>query len=271
MEEACEGGAGGRSGGSVKRRARAARGVADIPKSHPRYESLMTRQRIEDGVKAGLVATQGLIAHGRGEAFDYLLGEATLPPADEAARAAAAHLRLARNPVLSVNGNTAVLVPEALAELQRELGCKVEVNLFHRTEERVRRLAEFLEARGCMGVLGAGAEPTIPGLDHERGRSTREGIYSADVVLVPLEDGDRCQALRNMGKTVVVVDLNPLSRTARSASVSITDNVRRAVPNVTRHVRGMSREEAARVAKAFDPARNLRETLDAIAERLRRL
>lgn len=233
----------------------------------------MTRQRVEDGVKAGLVATQGLIAHGRGEAFDYLLGEATIPPADEAARAAAAHLVLARNPVLSVNGNTAVLVPEELAELQRTLRCKVEVNLFHRTEERVRRLTDFLEARGCTDVLGKGAEPTIPGLDHERGRSTREGIFDADVVLVPLEDGDRCQALRNMGKTVIVVDLNPLSRTARSASVSITDNVRRAIPRVTTHARAMQGDRAAaeRVVKGFDAARNLRETLDVIADRLRRV
>jgi 4-phosphopantoate--beta-alanine ligase len=88
---------------------------------------------------------------------------------------------------------------------------------------------------------------------------------------VPLEDGDRCQALRNMGKTVIVVDLNPLSRTAKSASVSITDNVRRAIPLVTRHVMALQKDrtEAARVVTAFDPTLNLRETLDFIAARLR--
>lgn len=231
----------------------------------------MTRARIEQGVKDGLVATQGLIAHGRGEAFDYLLGEVTIPPADDAAQAAAAHLLLARNPVLSVNGNTAVLVPDELAALQRLLACKVEVNLFHRTEERVKRLSSFLEAHGCTNVLGAGAKPSIPGLDHERGRSTQEGIVSADVVLVPLEDGDRCQALRNMGKTVLVVDLNPLSRTARSASVSLTDNVRRAIPRITHHAGALSRDEAARVVRDFDAARNLRDTLDVLAARLRAL
>ena len=247
--------------------------MADVPRSHPRYESLMTRGRVEEGVRDGLVATQGLIAHGRGEAFDYLLGERTVPPADEAARAAAAHLVLARHPVLSVNGNTAVLVPDELAELQRVLGCKVEVNLFHRTEERVERLTKFLERHGCQDVLGRGAEPTIPGLDHDRGRSTRDGIFSADVVLVPLEDGDRCQALRAMGKTVVVVDLNPLSRTARSASVSITDNVRRAVPNVTRHARALlaDRAEAARVAAAFSHERNLAEVYRFVSDRFARM
>jgi len=229
----------------------------------------MTRQRVEDGVKAGLVATQGLIAHGRGEAFDYLVGEQTIPAADEAAQAAAANLLIAKNPVLSVNGNTAVLVPDELAALQNALGCKMEVNLFHRTEERVTKLASFLEAHGCTNVLGKGAQPTIPGLDHERGRSTLDGIFSADVVLVPLEDGDRCQALRNMGKTIIVVDLNPLSRTARSASVSITDNVRRAIPRITHHVAALSRAEAQRVSAAFDAHKNLRDTLEFMAERLR--
>lgn len=243
--------------------------MVKVPPSHPRYESLMTRERIEHGVDAGLVARQGLIAHGRGEAFDYLLGEATTPPADEAARAAAAFLLTARNPVLSVNGNTAVLVPDELADLQKALGCKVEVNLFHRTEERVTKLVGHLEKHGVTNVLGRGAEPTIPGLDHERGRSTREGIYSADVVLVPLEDGDRCQALRNMGKTVIVVDLNPLSRTAKTASVPIVDNVRRAIPNITRHTHTLQNEGGAeRVAKAFDAAQNLRDVQSYIAEQL---
>jgi len=46
-----------------------------IPKSHPRYFSLMTREKISHAMKKGLVHETGLIAHGRGEAFDYILGE----------------------------------------------------------------------------------------------------------------------------------------------------------------------------------------------------
>ena len=60
-----------------------------------------------------------------------------------------------------------------------------------------------------------------------------KGIFSADVVLVPLEDGDRCQALVNMGKTVIAIDLNPLSRTARSATITIVDELTRALPHIT--------------------------------------
>ena len=50
----------------------------------------------------------------------------------------------------------------------------------------------------------------------------------ADVVLVPLEDGDRCEALTSLGKQVIAVDLNPLSRTSRKATVTIVDEVSRA-------------------------------------------
>ncbi|PSP89421.1 phosphopantothenate/pantothenate synthetase, partial [Halobacteriales archaeon QH_8_68_33] len=57
---------------------------AEVPESHPRHDSLVTRHRIEAGVEQGITSRQGFIAQGRGEAFDYLLGEATLPSADRA-------------------------------------------------------------------------------------------------------------------------------------------------------------------------------------------
>ena len=50
------------------------------------------------------------------------------------------------------------------------------------------------------------------------------------MVLVPLEDGDRCGALIEMGKTVCVIDLNPFSRTAITASVTIVDELTRCAP-----------------------------------------
>ena len=56
----------------------------EIPKSHPRYRSLTTRERLVDMARKGIVAEAGLIAHGRGEAFDYLLGESSPPQALEA-------------------------------------------------------------------------------------------------------------------------------------------------------------------------------------------
>jgi 4-phosphopantoate---beta-alanine ligase len=86
---------------------------------------------------------------------------------------------------------------------------------------------------GAKGVLVGNADAHIPGLSHDRGWCELKGIFKSDVVLVPLEDGDRCQALRNMEKKVITIDLNPLSRTAKTAHVTIVDNVVRAIPRIS--------------------------------------
>ena len=230
--------------------------MEEIPESHPRYESLLTRHRIEDGVERGITSPQGLIAQGRGEAFDYLLGEETIPSADEAARAAAAQLLLADHPVVSVNGNVAALVPGAVVELADATGADIEVNLFNRTEERMAAIADHLREHGAEKVKGLTADARIPGLDHERAKVDADGIYDADVVVVPLEDGDRAEALAAMGKTEVVIDLNPMSRSAQAAAIPIVDNIIRAVPNMTAHARDLadaSREELEATVTEFDP------------------
>jgi 4-phosphopantoate--beta-alanine ligase len=227
----------------------------EIPESHPRYESLLTRHRIERGVELGITSLQGLIAQGRGEAYDYLLGERTTESADAAARAAAAHLLLADHPVISVNGNVAALCPGEVVDLAAATGADVEVNLFNRTDERMEAIADHLRQHGAEAVKGLAGDGEIPGLDHARATVDADGIGDADVVVVPLEDGDRAEALAAMGKTEIVVDLNPLSRSAQVAAVPVVDNIIRAVPNVTRHARDLadaSREELEAIVEAFD-------------------
>ncbi|GAA0232827.1 4-phosphopantoate--beta-alanine ligase [Halobaculum roseum] len=242
---------------------------SEIPEDHPRYESLLTRHRIEHGVDIGITSKQGLIAEGRGEAFDYLLGEETLPSADAAARAAAAHLLLAERPVLSVNGNVAALVPGEIVDLAGATGADVEVNLFNRTEERMQAIADHLREHGAGEVKGLTADGRIPGLSHERAKVDSDGIGDADVVVVPLEDGDRAEALGAMGKTEIVIDLNPMSRSAQVAAVPIVDNIIRAVPNITRHAEELadaSDEDLCEIVERFDPEAALVEAERAIRE-----
>ena len=227
----------------------------EVPEDHPRYESLVTRHRIEEGVEKGITSTQGLIAEGRGEAFDYLLGEHTIPSADAAARAAAAQLLLADHPVISVNGNVAALVPGEVVELAEVTGADLEVNLFNRTEDRMRAIADHLRTHGATRVKGLKADGRIPGISHERAKVDADGIGAADAVVVPLEDGDRAEALAAQGKPEIVIDLNPLSRSARAAAIPIVDNVLRAVPNATAHARNLGdepRTELERIVGAFD-------------------
>ncbi|UOY10143.1 phosphopantothenate/pantothenate synthetase [Methanonatronarchaeum sp. AMET6-2] len=231
-----------------------------VPDDHPRYDSLLLRERLVEGYEDGLVSDAGLIAHGRGEAFDYLLGEETSDWADKAVLAAAHELFRSENPVVSVNGNTAALVPSLIGRMSRS-GLTVEVNLFHRSEERVRRIVGFLRDHGAVDVLGLDADKLISDLSHDRAYVCRDGIYSSDAVLVPLEDGDRTEKLKRMGKTVVSVDLNPLSRTSRTADISVVDNVVRAFSNFLSYWEKLKEDSSFKidVYRDFDNERNLNE------------
>jgi 4-phosphopantoate--beta-alanine ligase len=244
-----------------------------IPKNHVRLDSLKKREVLIEGEEKGIVAKAGLIAHGRGEAFDYLLGEATTPPALFATRAAATALLLAAHPVISVNGNSTALVPEGLVSLSEALNADLEVNLFYRTRAREKAIESMLIAAGARKVFGVGraASARIPELFSERRRVDPRGIYSADVVLVPLEDGDRTIALKKMGKFVVTIDLNPLSRTSQSANITIVDNIIRAMPNLTKAIEELqvlSLKELKGILERFDNQRNLSETILFMRDRL---
>ena len=198
-----------------------------IPKSHPRFVSLSIREKIVKGYNDGLVAKEGLLAHGRGEAFDYLVGEKTTKTAKAAINAAAVTLLSAQSPVISVNGNVAALCPKEIVQLAKATKAKIEVNLFYYDENRKKKIGKSLKKAGAKQVLGTNPRSyrRIGGLDSPRQIVDKDGIFAADVVLVPLEDGDRTEALQKIGKTVITFDLNPLSRTAQTADITIVDNV----------------------------------------------
>ena len=244
-----------------------------IPETHPRYESLMKREKLVEGIEAGITSKHGLIAHGRGEAFDYLIGERTLDSARRATEFAAALLLAAKKPVISVNGNVAALAAKEIVELSELINAPLEVNIFYRSEERVRKIKEHLEKQGARKVLGDKADVKIPGIEHARAMVDREGIYSADVVLAPLEDGDRCEALVDMGKKVITIDLNPLSRTSRHATVSIVDDVERALKNLISAVKAKKQKEgegrSVSAWEGYNNKGNLREAIKEIMDRLK--
>ena len=244
-----------------------------IPKSHPRYTSLMLREKLVKGWREGIVVPEGLIAHGRGEAFDYVLGETTSAPALVAERAAAAFLLRARRPVISVNGNVAALAPRQVVRFAKTVSAGIEVNLFHRTETRMRRIVRTLRAAGATHVLGLHPNARIPRLESRRALSSREGIFGADVVVVPLEDGDRTEALVRMGKTVISVDLNPLSRTSQRATIPVVDEFTRALPNMERFARDLRSDpdEIGRLMKSYRKSENMKALFAFLDWRLRGL
>lgn len=246
-----------------------------IPKSHPRAESLRIRERLVYGFEHGMVAIEGLLAHGRGEAFDYMLGEKTGKAARLAIDAAAAQLLLAENPVISVNGNIAALCPKEVVELGRVLGAKIEVNLFYTNEKRKQNIVKILKKNGAVKVLGADDKNSarLSRIDSARRIVDRDGIFSADVVLVPLEDGDRATALAKSGKKVVAIDLNPMSRTACAADITIIDNITRAMALLIKSCKRLSKNEESLegIVSSFDNKKNLSGNIAEIKDHLMRM
>jgi 4-phosphopantoate--beta-alanine ligase len=220
-------------------------------------------------VRRGLTAVEGIAAHGRGETFDYILGEKSHDFALEAEKAAVSLILLSDHPVISVNGNVAALIPKEIVELSETLNAFLEVNIFHFSEERVRKIKEEIEAHG--GKILAELDATLEGLKSARRRVSSKGIFIADTVLVPLEDGDRCEVLKMHGKKVITIDLNPLSRTSRMADITIVDNLIRAVPNMiemAEKLKAHSEKELREILDAYDNRRVLSAAIKRIREHL---
>jgi len=238
----------------------------NIPKSHPRYLSLQIREKLVDGFNNNLVAKEGLLAHGRGEAFDYLIGEKTTKSAKNAINAAASMLNQAQKSVISVNGNFAALCPKEIIQLAKITDSKIEVNLFYSSEKRKKAISKILRKFGAKEILGMDKKQStkLKGIDSARRIVDKSGIFSADVVLVPLEDGDRTIALKKAKKRIITFDLNPLSRTAQTADVTIVDNVTRAMKLL------VSESRKSRKQITFDNKKNLKSTILEIRKNLER-
>jgi 4-phosphopantoate--beta-alanine ligase len=240
-----------------------------IPKNHPRYHSLVIREQLVYGFENGLVAREGLIAHGRGESFDYLLGEKTIDPALKAINAASALFILAEHPIISVNGNTAALCAKEISQLDQSLErCSIEINLFYHTKNREKLIANELQKYGVKKILGIdnSKKTTIPELESNRRKVDSDGIFISDVVFVPLEDGDRAIALKKMNKKIITVDLNPLSRTSIASDISIVDNIVRAIPQLIKCVeynkKNSTKKELEKIISCFNNEESLSDSLN---------
>lgn|SRR3989338_1369495 len=237
-----------------------------IPESHPRYASLMSREKIVRGVEKGITSLHGLIAQGRGEAFDYLLGEKSHNFAMDAMTAGVAALLLAKNPAISVNGNAASLCAEDISRLAKAINAAIEVNIFHASALREKKIKKEFLRYGAKALLPS-KRYSIGFLEHNRRFANKKGILVADVVLVPLEDGDRCEALRKMGKKIIAIDLNPMSRTAKAAHITIVDNITRAIPFMIKIASSLKRANVERlrlIVSKYDNRKTLHSALKQI-------
>lgn len=238
---------------------------------HPRHASLSTRERLIRAHERGIVSTAGLIAHGRGEAFDYLLGEYTHDFAIDAIEAMAANIVLARHPVFVVNGNVAGLVAEDVVALSREAPLHIEVNLFTPSVRRTQSIVELIEGFGGTAHTPGDEMTTLPGVSSSRSSISVSGLGSADFVVAPLQDGDMVHALKKAGMKTATIDLNPLSRSAQDADITVVDNITRALPLIRDAVRVLkerTNEELEEISR-FDNEGALQEAHRSMTERYR--
>jgi 4-phosphopantoate--beta-alanine ligase len=240
-----------------------------IPLDHPRYESLKYRHKIIEGMRTLIVAEAGLIAHGRGECFDYMLGEKTNKNAKEAIKTAVALLLTATHAIISVNGNVAALCPNELVELSKIINAPLEINLFYRKKGRIEAITNLLQDAGAKKILGLDEHKMveIEELSSNRRNVDPNGIKIADVVFVPLEDGDRTEALKKIGKKVVAVDLNPISRTSLHADITIVDNIIRTLPEmikIAKKLKDADEKDLKNMIQRFDNKKNIQASLNTI-------
>lgn len=245
--------------------------IHKIAPTHPRASSLIIREKLVDGFKNGIVVPHGLIAHGRGEAFDYLLGERTTKYAYEAEKAAVCLLLLSKKSIISVNGNTAALCARDLVTLSNVTKSRIEVNLFHKSVARSNAIAKILKKEDAFDVLGLDDKSKIMIKDISSNRKyvDKNGIMNSDTIFVALEDGDRTESLVKKGKKVISVDLNPLSRTAIASNITIVDNIVRVIPNmikISEHLVKKDKYYLLQLIKSFDNKENIHKSLLMIKE-----
>ena len=240
--------------------------IHKIPQTHPRASSLIIREKLVDGFRNGIVVPHGLIAHGRGEAFDYLLGEKTTKYAYEAEKAAVCLLLLSSKSIISINGNTAVLCAKDLVTLSNVTKSRIEINLFHRSRARTNAIASILRKEDAFDLLGLDnkLKTIVRGVSSNRKYVDKDGIMNSDTIFLALEDGDRTESLVRMGKKVISVDLNPLSRTAIASDITIIDNIVRAIPNMVKISEQLVKKDNSyllQLIKNFDNKENMRKSL----------
>ncbi|MBE6494558.1 MAG: phosphopantothenate/pantothenate synthetase [Methanosphaera stadtmanae] len=245
-----------------------------LNKDHPRYQSLVYRDKIVKAHEKGILANSGMIAHGRGETFDYLIGEETTLNSKNTIDVAACYFLTRKNPVLSVNGNTTALVAEEVATLSKLLDIPVEINLYYRTPERVKNIEKVYNELNVNEILGTNEDEFIdtPDLNGPRSPVSIEGINKSDLIFIPLEDGDRAEKLVQLGKETVNIDLNPLSRTAQTSTVTIVDNIVRVMPLLIKSVENLmnsNKKELLDKIDKFNNKENLNTAIQDIIQRFK--
>ena len=110
-------------------------------------------------------------------------------------------------------------------------------------------------------------------LDFDKDLSEQNLLYPTRCILANLfrdyiaTEEDRAEILKEGGKNILTIDLNPLSRTSKMSDVSIMDNIVRAIPFMTKIAEDLKTQDKAvlyELVNEFDNEENLKESLEQI-------
>ena len=141
-------------------------------------------------------------------------------------------------------------------------------NLFYRSKKRIEAIKSHLTNFNPFVLFGYDENHLveIENLKSDRRIVDKRGIAVADVVFVPLEDGDRAEILKENGKTIITVDLNPLSRTAKMSDVTIIDNIVRVVPLISKYISEMNERIATEIIREYNNNEIIQKALNEISK-----
>ena len=126
----------------------------------------------------------------------------------------------------------------------------------------MRLITKLFKDHGYKDILGSLDDDIeyLNEIKNNRSSASKTGIYTADTILIPLEDGDRAEILKKSGKNIITIDLNPLSRTSKMSDVSIMDNIVRAIPFMTKiaeDLKAQDKKFLMDIVNEFDNEENL--------------
>jgi Uncharacterized protein conserved in archaea len=108
--------------------------MTEIPRSHPRYSSLLTRERLVEAYEEGILDEGALIEFGREEAVDYLIGERTIEEAYRSTEVAVSYILLSKNPMIVLDG---VCIALAANEIKKSVDYSDSLSISEKTRRKL--------------------------------------------------------------------------------------------------------------------------------------
>ncbi len=218
--------------------------MTKIPRSHPRYSSLITREKLIEAYEDGILDEGTLIEFGREEAVDYLIGERTIEEAYRSTKVAVAYILLSKNPMIVLDGVCLALSANEIKKICRSLGLSIYLGESEVRERLIGRLKEEeIEPKEYM--------------------DTNLLIFHR-----------KNKIFRDFNGRKIYFGLNIFSNDLKGVDVVIIDNVIRFFSNIEEifdKLREKSRRELIKITEDYKNEEIFMETLNFVIKRIERI